>query len=82
MQSIVVRTREGIPAASLAPAIQQAIWSVDRDRSVDRVATMDALVAATEVQRRFVLILFEAFGVVALMLGRHRHLRHPRGQRG
>jgi putative ABC transport system permease protein len=29
---------------------------------------MDALVAATEVQRRFVLILFEAFGVVALTL--------------
>jgi len=68
VQSIVVRTREGIAPASLAPAIQQAIWSVDRDRPVDRVATMDALVAATEVQRRFVLILFEAFGLVALVL--------------
>jgi len=64
----VVRTREGIAPPSLAPAIQQAIWSVDRDRPVDRVATMDALVAATEVQRRFVLILFEAFGLVALVL--------------
>jgi putative ABC transport system permease protein len=68
VQSLVVRTRDGIVPSSLAPAIQEAIWSVDKDRPVDRVATMDALVAATEVQRRFVLILFEAFGLVALAL--------------
>ncbi len=68
VQSVVVRTRAGIAAASLAPAIQEAIWSLDKDRPVDRVATMVSLVAATEVQRRFVLILFETFGLVALML--------------
>ena len=68
VQSLVVRTRAGVPPSSLALAIQQAIWSVDKDRPVDRVATMDTLVAATEVQRRFVLILFEAFGMVALVL--------------
>jgi putative ABC transport system permease protein len=68
VQSVVVRTRAGIAPSSLDTAIQQAIWSVDKDRPVDRVATMDALVAATEIQRRFVLILFEAFGLVALVL--------------
>jgi putative ABC transport system permease protein len=68
VQSLVVRTRAGIPPSTLAPAIQQAIWSVDKDRPVDHVATMDTLVAATEIQRRFVLILFEAFGLVALVL--------------
>ena len=68
VQSVVVRARTGVAAANLTPAIQEAIWSVDKDRPVDRVATMSSLVAATEVQRRFVLILFEAFGVVALLL--------------
>jgi putative ABC transport system permease protein len=68
VQSVVVRTRAGIGSASLAPAIQQAIWSVDKDRPIDRIATMDTLLATTEVQRRFVLILFEAFGLVALVL--------------
>jgi putative ABC transport system permease protein len=48
--------------------VQQAIWSVDKDRPVDRVATMDTLLAATAQERRFVLILFEAFGGVALLL--------------
>jgi len=64
----VVRTRAGIGPASLAPEIQQAIWSVDKDRPIDRLATMDTLLATTDVQRRFVLILFEAFGLVALVL--------------
>ena len=68
VQSLVVRTRASNGPASFAPAIQQAIWSVDKDRPIDRVAAMDTLLAATEVQRRFVLILFEAFGIVALVL--------------
>jgi putative ABC transport system permease protein len=64
--SLVVRSRED--AAALAPAIRDAIWSVDKDQPIVRVATMDSLVAATAAERRFVLILFEAFGLVALML--------------
>ncbi len=63
---LVVRTR-GDPAA-LAPAIRQAIWSVDRDQPIVRVAAMDALVAASEAERRFALTIFEAFGLVALVL--------------
>jgi len=55
-------------AAALAPAIRDAIWSVDKDQPIVRVATMDKLVAATAAERRFVLILFEAFGLVALIL--------------
>jgi putative ABC transport system permease protein len=66
MQSVVVRTH-GAPAL-LASSVEQAIWSVDKDCPISRVDTMDALLAATAVQRRFVLILFEAFGVVALLL--------------
>jgi putative ABC transport system permease protein len=64
--SLVVRGR-GDPAV-LAPAIRQAIWSVDKDQPIVRVATMDDLLAVSAAQRRFVLILFEAFGLVALVL--------------
>ena len=55
-------------AAALAPAVRQAIWSVDKDQPIVRVATMDDLVAASAAERRFALILFEAFGLAALVL--------------
>jgi ABC-type antimicrobial peptide transport system permease subunit len=64
--SLVVRTRGD--AATLAPAVRRAIWSVDKDQPIKRVATMDSLLAATAAERRFALILFEAFGLVALVL--------------
>lgn len=64
--SLVVRTRgEG---ASLAPAIRSAIWSVDKDQPIIRVATMDQLLAESAAERRFALILFQAFALVALVL--------------
>ncbi len=68
VQSVVVRTRAEIAPATVAPAIQEAIWSVDKTRPITRVATMNELVAATGLERRFVLILFEAFALVALVL--------------
>jgi len=66
VESLVVRTRG--EAAALAPAVRQAIWSVDKDQPVVRVATMDDLLASTAAERRFALILFETFGLVALLL--------------
>jgi putative ABC transport system permease protein len=65
-QSLIVRTRGD--AVSLAPAIRRAVWRVDKDQPVVRVATMGALLAASQAERHFALILFEAFGVVALVL--------------
>lgn len=65
-QSAVVRT--GGDAATLAPAVRSAIWSVDKDQPIVRVATMDSLLATSEAERRFALILFEAFALVALVL--------------
>ena len=64
--SLVVRTRGD--AAALAPAVRNAIWSVDKDQPVVRVATMDRLLAASEAQRRFALVIFEAFALVGLAL--------------
>ncbi len=68
VQSLVVRTRAEISPAALVPAIQAAIWSIDKTRPITRVATMNELLAATALERRFVLVLFEAFGLVALVL--------------
>jgi putative ABC transport system permease protein len=65
-QSLVVRA-SGDPTA-LVPALEGAIWSVDKDQPITRVVTMDALVAGSAANRRFALTLFEAFGVVALLL--------------
>jgi predicted permease len=65
--SLVVRVRDGADA-TLASAIRKAVWSVDKDQPVVRVATMDDLLAASAAERRFALILFEAFALAALVL--------------
>lgn len=64
--TLVVRARGD--ATTLAPAVQTAIWSVDKDQPIVRVATMASLLAASEAQRRFALILFEVFALAALAL--------------
>ena len=64
--SLVVRAHGD--AAALAPAVRQAVWSVDKDQPVVRVATMDDLLAASAAERRFALILFEVFALMALVL--------------
>ena len=63
---LVVRTHGD--AAVLAPALRNAIWSVDKDQPIVRVATMDNLVATSAAQRRFALTIFEAFALVGLLL--------------
>jgi putative ABC transport system permease protein len=64
--SLVVRAQGD--AASLASDIRQAVWSVDRDQPISRIATMDDLLAQTAAERQFALTLFEMFGLVALTL--------------
>lgn len=66
VQSLVVRTRGN--ATTLAPALRQAIWAVDKDQPISRVATMESLLAATAAERRFALLLLQAFGLAALAL--------------
>jgi predicted permease len=63
---LVVRARGS--ASTLTPAIKQAIWSVDKDQPIVRLATMDDRLAKSAADRRFALILFEAFGLAALVL--------------
>jgi putative ABC transport system permease protein len=44
------------------------MWSVDKDQAILHLALMDSLVAASAAEREFVLVLFEAFGLLALVL--------------
>ena len=65
-RSLVVRT-QGNPA-NYVKVIKNAVWSVDNQQAIVRVALMDELLAASSAERRFILLLFEAFGLVALTL--------------
>jgi putative ABC transport system permease protein len=64
--SLVVRGHGDLSAQILA--IKNAIWSVDSDQPIVRIARMETLLAESAAERRFVLILFEAFGLIALTL--------------
>jgi putative ABC transport system permease protein len=66
LMSLVVRSRGA--AAPLVPAIRRAIRSADKDAPVVRVATMDEFVKRSVADRRFAMILFEAFGLASLCL--------------
>jgi putative ABC transport system permease protein len=67
--SVVVRTSRPQTAVSeLIPTIRAAIWSVDKNQPIARVATMEELLSATAAERQFSLILFEAFALAALIL--------------
>jgi ABC-type antimicrobial peptide transport system permease subunit len=66
VQSLVVRTSGA--AAALAPSIKRAVWSVDANQPIERIVTMDALIAKTASQRRFALVVIETFAFAALLL--------------
>jgi putative ABC transport system permease protein len=66
VMSLVVRTRDG--GNALTPVVREAVWSVDKDQPIVRVASMDDLLAASAASRRFALTLFEAFALAALVL--------------
>ena len=66
VQSLVVRASGN--AAALAPAVTRAIWSVNKDQPIARLATLDAIVAGSASQLRFALTTFEAFAITALVL--------------
>ncbi len=66
VMTVVVRSQSD--ASALAPAVRRAIWSVDKNQPIVRSATLRDLVAASAAERRFVLTLFEAFALAALLL--------------
>jgi putative ABC transport system permease protein len=65
-RSLVVRA-ESAPMA-LVPGIRAAIWSVNKDQPILRVIDAGSLVRATAAERRFAMVLFQGFAIVALVL--------------
>ena len=64
--ALVVRARDD--ATTLLPAVKNAIWSVDPDQPITHAATMKDLLAVSAAERRFAMIIFEAFALAALVL--------------
>jgi putative ABC transport system permease protein len=64
--SLVVRAQGD--AGTLAAALRPAIWSIDKDQPIVRVATLEELVTKSAAERRFALIVFEVFALAALAL--------------
>lgn len=64
--SLVVRTA-GDPT-SLTAAVRKAIWSVDKNQPIVRIAPMSEVVASSAAERRFVLALFEMFAAIGIVL--------------
>jgi putative ABC transport system permease protein len=53
---------------ALAPAIRQALRTVDRDQPISSAVTVEEIVARSTAQRRFSLLLLTAFAAIALVL--------------
>ena len=66
VQSLVVRTSGD--AAALAGSVKRAVWSVDRNKPITRVATMERLIWMTAAERRFASLIYGTFAVAALLL--------------
>lgn len=55
-------------AAAMVPLLRNALWHVDPGQSIYHEATVEQLVSATLVERRFHLLLIGGFAVIALLL--------------
>jgi predicted permease len=66
LSDLAVRT--SVEPRSLLPAIQSAVWSLDKDQPVTNVRTLDEIVALSVSQRRFQMLLLALFAGVGLTL--------------
>ena len=64
--ALVLRTSQ--PPATLVPPVRQVVQSLDRDLPLDRVQTLEAVVAASLSQNRVKTLLIGIFGALALLL--------------
>jgi putative ABC transport system permease protein len=64
--SMLVRSE--LPAGSLVPAIRSAIGAEDREAAIDRVMSMDDVIAGTVSAQRIAASLLACFAVLALVL--------------
>lgn len=65
---VVFALRSSARPGALAPALRQALWSLQPAVAIPQVETMDAVIAASVAARRFELWLVLGFAVCALLL--------------
>ena len=65
-RDLVLRTKGD--TASVAAAVRQAVWSVDKDQPISNVRTMDQVFATAISQERFQALLLGLFAALALVL--------------
>jgi putative ABC transport system permease protein len=64
--SLTIRTAK--PSATLASAVRDAVWAIDKDQPVSHVAWLSDLVGTSGETRRFTLMLLGVFAAVAMTL--------------
>ncbi len=64
--SLLFRTK-GDPL-DLAPQVKAALWSIDKDQPITRIATLEQILLQSGVPRRFNLLLIAIFAVIAIVL--------------
>ena len=65
-EDLVVKT--DVDPASIAPAVRDAVWEIDKDQPVSHVKTMDEVLLDSIAQQRFSMLLLAIFAAVALTL--------------
>jgi len=63
---VLVRTA-GDPIA-LVRSAQQTVWAIDRNQPIQSTRTVEALLASTQANQRFITLLLGAFSIIALVL--------------
>ena len=66
--ALYVLVRASGPVAGMIPEMRQAVASIDRDRAIAQVETLDAVLDRTLTQRRLAMSLFGVFSGLALLL--------------
>src|SRR5262249_46727706 len=66
--SRMVMLLRGSDPSQLTVTIRRLVQTLDPTIPISRIATMDDLVRLTTAERRFALLVFESFGVIALLL--------------
>jgi putative ABC transport system permease protein len=67
-RTMTLVVRASVSAASLVPAIRQAVWSLDREQPASAIRTGEDIVAGSLAQSRLSLALVAFFAAVALAL--------------
>ena len=70
---VLVRT-DGSPSALLS-SVRETVSALDPEQPVYMIQTLDEALATSSFQQRISAVLLSIFAGVALVLGRHRHLR-------